>query len=189
MKTLRLVVTYDCIRDYAMCCNKLDDYPPEKVKSVNENFLPQALESYDEIVVTGGEPVMFHSKLIELSKQINLAGCIKSYVNTAMTSIDIDEFNSLCAHFDGVTMTIHDQDALEEFFALVVQINCSWAMHWLYQDTSLRVNIFKDICMSSNDWSLISRFWDVKKDYVWKNYCSLPKHETLLKLEDLWKTK
>lgn len=187
MKTLRLIVTYDCMRDCAMCCNKHNDYLPEKVKSVSENFLPQALDVYDEIVVTGGEPMLFYPELINLSKQIDLATCVDSYVQTTMTSMTIDEFNSLCAHFDGVTMTIHDQEALEEFAVLVTQMNCNWNSHWLYEDASLRVNIFDHIDISTNYWNLFSHFWKLNKDYTWRSVCPLPDHETLLKLEEPWK--
>ena len=49
-KTARVIITYDCPRDCQSCCNKhIGDVPQVKFED---------LLSYEEIVITGGEPML-----------------------------------------------------------------------------------------------------------------------------------
>lgn len=60
-ETARVIVTYRCDRHCPGCCNT----QPQDVKTIH---LIEELKDYEEIVVTGGEPLLEPELLIFLSR-------------------------------------------------------------------------------------------------------------------------
>ena len=79
MKKLRLLVTDKCNRNCEMCCNK--NYNLEALPRFN----PIDIGEYDEIILTGGEPLLLKENLlkyIEILKNINCNIPIYLYTTT-----------------------------------------------------------------------------------------------------------
>jgi hypothetical protein len=166
MKILRLLLFKDCNRNCEGCCNKnwnLDKLPVETDFS-----------SYDEILLTGGEP-MLHPKLVEKTiydiRQQNKKA--KIYMYTADSSMKLG-ISSMLLILDGVTITLHDQCDVLPFIELSDLI----AMFNYRKQKSLRLNIFSGIQM---DYSKI-KGWVIKNNIEWIKNCHLPEHEVFKRL-------
>jgi hypothetical protein len=171
MKKLRLLVTKDCPRDCAMCCNKgydLDSLP------IVDNF------DYDEILITGGEPLSMENigkttTLIRYLKIVDINVNRKIYIYTA----DCDGVVEIISLVDGVTLTLHTQDDAEDF----VFNNDIFFTKSRIEGKSLKLNIFKGVKLPDKiDLSL----WQVKENLVWVKDCPLPTGEEFKKLKTLF---
>jgi hypothetical protein len=171
MKKLRLLVTKDCPRDCAMCCNKgydLDSLP------IVDNF------DYNEILITGGEPLSMKNigKTTTLINYLNIIepkSNRKIYVYTA----DSDGVVEIISIVAGVTLTLHTQEDVYDF----VFNNSNLLRYIKKQNKSMKLNVFKDVKLPDNiDLSL----WQVKKDLVWIKDCPLPTGEEFKRLRTLF---
>lgn len=161
-KKLRLLFTENCNRSCEMCCNKeynLDTLP--KVSHYN----------YDEILITGGEPLLYLDKLVLLIIEIKAKSNAKVYVYTAM--IDY-ELLVLIADVDGITLTLHTQKDVNDFAVFQKTIiRCK-----LYKGKSLRLVIFKGL-----DARILNvDHWDVTDNVEWVNDCPIPTGEDFKRL-------
>jgi MoaA/NifB/PqqE/SkfB family radical SAM enzyme len=161
MKKLRLLFTTVCNRSCEGCCNK--DWQLDKLPTV-QHF------NYEEILITGGEPLLDPSRLKGLIQAIRVVSNANIYIYTALVSHDIYE---ILGYVDGVTITLHNQSDVNNIKPLLsfVKIN-------EIKNKSLRLNIFKGI--NINDLDLTG--WEVKKDIEWIKECPLPKDEEFMKL-------
>ena len=100
-KTVRLIVTEDCPRKCSYCCNKIsDDFKCAKKIKATEFFAT----GYDEIVITGGEPMLVPDRVASIVWQ-----CGKpAYLYTAL-------YNDACREllrsgmFIGISYTLHEK--------------------------------------------------------------------------------
>jgi len=166
---LRLLLTTDCNRDCPGCCNK--DWDLSRLPIVS------SYTGYDEIMITGGEPLLeldkLYSTILHIREQ-NLA--CKIYVYTALQPINIMAIISVLGYIDGLRFTLHEQLDVMPFEELVRII----ALATTYAQTkSLSVNIFRGI--KYNREKLIG--WTIKDNIVWIKDCPLPKGETFMRLE------
>ena len=99
MKKLRLLFTHECNRACKMCSNKYWDV----------NNLPTVEHfNYDEILITGGEPLLFIQRLIGLITAIRVVSDAKIYVYTAWTGFV--DLNNLLKYVDGIALTFHEKN-------------------------------------------------------------------------------
>lgn len=100
-KTLRLIFTSKCNRSCHWCCNKDFDLPN----------LPRPKHfNYDEIFITGGEPLLFLDEVIGFIKAIRLVSKAKVFIYTAYQSaFSSHELLRAIKHSDGITLTLHEQ--------------------------------------------------------------------------------
>jgi hypothetical protein len=165
----RLLVTNECMKNCAGCCNK-DRSTPPIIKRWD----------YDMYLLTGGEPMLFPWKvkiLIDILYQNARAirkPLTKIIVCTALTK----GLHDIADRCDGVTLTIHDGHDRDNFVKW--QANHT---HWLngYKG-SLRLNVFKGFLPP-----LIHGAFHVKPDIEWIPNRPVPRGEDFVRLEEPWR--
>lgn len=167
MKKLRLLFTPNCNRRCEGCCNKdweLDELPEA------EHF------DYDEILITGGEPLLYPEKLIGFLKALNVVSDAKLILYTAMTvhRRKLPLFDVM-PYLDGVTITLHEQNDVDNLKSLLYNIEGLDPLFETnpFENKSLRLNVFKGIDISGLDLS----DWEVKDNMEWIKDCPLPENE------------
>ena len=176
MKTLRLICTYKCDRNCEGCCNKQDNFTPDNVPDFNLSYY-----DYDEIIMTGGEPMLFPDGIRGLA---SIAMCqnpeARMILYTAKTT-PIDEFEHMLRYFDGITLTIHDQADVDDFLRL--HFHLKRIQRWIQDNNkSMRLNIFKGVNVVLQR----GHFWHIKDNIEWIPDCPLPSNESIAKLKYLF---
>jgi len=162
MKKLRLLLFKDCKRNCSGCCNK--DWDLKSLKKV------KSFKGYDEIILTGGEPMLKPAFVIGTALKIRSKTNAKIYMYTANVD-DVVDVLAVLFHIDGVTVTLHEQNDVLSFWYLnkiLLKYNII---------KSFRLNVFKGISLHDVDLSL----WNVKTDIEWIKNCPLPKGEVFKK--------
>ncbi len=178
-KKLRLLVTTRCPNKCPMCCNNSWDF----------NKLPVVDRwNYEEIMVTGGEPLLFMDNLDTLVEEL----CMKAlnynkypniYVYTSYFKEGIDSLKEtiLNPYIAGIVLTLHNKEDAEVFTKLNIALN-----HRCYKgiDKSLRLNLFPDMkALLPKDIDL--SLWQVK-DMEWIENCPVPEGEDFRRIANLW---
>jgi len=171
MKKARLLVTYQCPRSCEGCCNKEWKGPqPEPID-------PEDLKDYDEIIVTGGEPTLFQEQLDMLVTDLVAARLIiYSASPDGVAKLDLEVW-------DGITLTLHDDKAVDEFDARVAEgsLDFSDAIKYDKCNISLRLHVFEGVRQPA-----FTGGWKIKKDLVWIKDCPLPVGEEFFRLHKLF---
>jgi len=180
MKKLRLLVTQLCNRSCAGCCNK----------EWNLNGLPQVMiteeyDKYDEVIITGGEPLLFPDKTVDLAKSIKILNPnIKVYLYTAHIRAFWNTFMRLnktadLAYFDGFHITIHED--VDEFeLDLLEQLQLFDNM---FKDHSMRLQVFPDV---EHRVRIKPAFWKRITFNPWIENCPLPQDEVFAQHYELF---
>lgn len=176
-KKLRLLVTKKCPRDCEGCCNK--DWNLDKLPVVKHY-------NYKEIFITGGEPLDPYTTwgktelLLDYLNHIDVSPARKVYVYTTNTNS-----HNILWKCDGVTLTLHDQQAADEFFSYEYDKFKQTVKTLKYGHNklvSLRLNIFKGIDIPDD---VDLRDWVVKRDIVWIPNCPLPEDEVFMRTKTI----
>ena len=171
-KTLRLLLTRDCNRNCIGCCNNdLDlDSLPEITSFVG----------FNEVIITGGEPMLFPSLIIEWVSKIRTENPgVKLILYTAHTQ-DVWELIFMVGFFDGVTITIHDRGDVCKFNAFINGMNYVYKSKFI-KSKSLRLNVFDGINIDRINREYL-KCWSIKDNVKWIKNCPLPKNETFGKI-------
>jgi len=108
MKTkVRLLFTNDCNRRCKGCCNKNWTGEPPVEMSIEE------VRSFDEIYITGGEPMLYPEALLVLIKMLR-TDSNKIFLYTAMP-YPRNLFISVMQELDGASITLHDDRDVQRF--------------------------------------------------------------------------
>lgn len=164
---LRLLVRPDCNRACPGCCNKqwdLTDLP-----------ICDSFTGYDEIMLTGGEPMMDYAKVIRITQDIRKQDpTVPIFMYTAKTT-PVNELGIALFNLSGVTVTLHKQSDVEPFLKFNEYVK-TWKLH---KKRTLRLNIFKPIVLPAE--ADISH-WITKPDMEWILNCPLPADEVFERL-------
>lgn len=182
-RKLRLLVTTDCPNNCPLCCNNSWDF--DKLPVVKDF-------DYDEVMITGGEPLLYTNRVVELAKAIKTLNPIlypredapKIYVYTSIPSIY--RLRSLMEVVDGVVLTPHSKEDVDKFIKLntILLDYTVFAIKVKDGKLSLRLNLFKNIKdMLPEDIDL--SMWKVK-NMEWIKDCPVPKGEDFRRLPKLW---
>ncbi len=174
-RKLRLLVTSKCPNKCPMCCNNQFDF----------NDIPVVDRwDYDEIMITGGEPLLFPNELDKLISSIrNISkACGKSpkiFIYTACFNMQVLIDGIYIT--DGVVLTPHNPLDVE-YFALINKtlLRNPYPFHL----KSLRLNLFSDmkaLLPEGIDLSL----WNVH-DIKWVKDCPVPEGEDFRRVAKLW---
>lgn len=163
---LRLLVTEECNRACPGCCNKQFD-----LKSLPETVW---FYGYDEIMITGGEPLLDTPRTIAIIAELRAVTLSPIYVYTAKLEPASDVLAVLIMA-DGITVTLHEQDDFTKWQALDDAL-----AHFpdLFSSKSLRLNVFKNVKIPEG--TDLSR-WQVKDGIIWINPCPLPNDEVFMR--------
>lgn len=175
-RRLRLLVTTLCPNQCPLCCNNSWDF--SKLPIVDR-------WNYNEIMFTGGEPLLFPAKLAAFAyavKSISKAegNNPKLYVYTAVCKYG--KILEILNEVDGIVLTPHNISDIEDFVALNTLMNESTA--GLFDGKSMRLNLFPDIKKALPDNIDLSK-WQVK-DMEWIKDCPVPKGEDFRRISELW---
>jgi hypothetical protein len=128
---------------------------------------------YNEIFLTGGEPLLTPNKTILAIENIRHKTNAKLYLYTAKLD-DTFAAMKILELLDGMTVTIHDKNDIRAFkrFDSVIPD---------YFNKSLRLNIFRDVPLFEvcNDWA-------IKSDIVYIDPCPLPENEVFKRYYKSW---
>lgn len=167
-RKLRLVVTAKCHNRCPMCCNNRFDL----------NELPVVDRwDYDEIMLTGGEPMLFPAEVVNLILTIRKAASCKGkdmkvYMYTAVPNAEATLAALVC--LDGIVVTPHTPKDVSEFVKLNDEIYS--------RDKSLRLNLFPEITLPEG---IDLSKWKVK-EMEWIKDCPVPEGEDLRRINQLW---
>lgn len=178
-RKLRLLVTTDCPNHCPMCCNNQFNFDNlERVKDFD----------YDEIIITGGEPLLFYDAVINLIDAIKISNSIlypeekvpKFYIYTSITKVT--PVLAVLPYVDGIVVTPHNKSDVASFEYLNKVVKIFNEYH--SNEISFRLNLFKNIKdMLPKDIDL--SLWHVK-DMEWIKDCPVPKGEDFRRLPQLW---
>lgn len=176
MKKARLIVTYECEKNCAGCCNKdWKGKPPTPLRNIKQ------LVGYDEVLITGGEPLLFPQHILELVYKLRheVLSNAKIYIYTAAVERPATIARSINI-IDGVCLTIHTQKDANVFGKYFY-----WGGACGLLGKSMRLNIFKGVEIAP----YYLNGWQVKRDLEWTKDCPLPADEELFVLENPWTRK
>jgi hypothetical protein len=163
--TLRLLLTKDCNRSCIGCCNKdwdLDSLP------ICEDFF-----GYDEIILTGGEPLLYPMRIFNTISDIRLYNKCPIYLYTAKLD-DVYLVYYLINFLDGITVTLHEKEDIVNFNKLdKLLVN----QHIPF-NKSFRLNVFKEVGEVK---PIIPGIWQIKDNIEWIKDCPLPTNEVFMK--------
>lgn len=157
---LRLLLFEECNRSCEGCCNKdwdLGNLP------VVDSFV-----GYDEIMLTGGEPMLrpdIIKSTIGKIRQENSNAII--YLYTAKVD-NVDDVLGVLKDLDGICITLHNQKDVDILNALISKC------HHKFVGKDMKLNVFSGIDYSSVE---IEHFNIVKDDITWIKNCPLPTGE------------
>jgi organic radical activating enzyme len=143
------------------------------------NSLPveNDFNKYDEIYLTGGEPLLFIKQLLDF--RANLTKPV--FVYTAMVCNYLD-IAILIDVFDGITLTLHDTNDYSDFMFLDAYLN-AYSDKRKLKLKSLRLNVFRGVQTPETD------NWIIKDNIEWIKNSPLPENEVFMRLERLWRLK
>lgn len=170
MNKLRLLVTKECGLNCALCQNKhwdLDALPAITDFSV-----------YDEILLTGGEPMLDGWRTINIINYIRKNSGAKIYMYTAETRVTLDLLSAVSI-LDGIAITIHQHSYIPYFYFFDRSLP---PYQWAYSK-QYRLNIFnREIYeMIERDQNKFFMTWELKKK-KWLKEKVLPADETFGRL-------
>ena len=170
MKTARVIITYDCNRNCIGCCNK--NWKHDKPIHL---FSTEQLKKFDQLIITGGEPLLNPKRLHELLRAFHLFpsgtyGFIDNIVLYTADSLNLLHiFDDIAPYFSGLTLTLHEQEDVESFYIL------NDFLSQKVTNISFRLNIFSNIVFTS---PIDLSIWKIK--YIdWIKDCPLLNNETL----------
>ena len=155
MKVLRLLLFSSCNRTCPGCCNNDWDL----------DALPVATDfrGYDMVILTGGEPMLAPSIVIQTASQIRLQTHAPIILYTAKPA----GLPEVMPYLDGVTVTLHDQRDVVPFMVVARLLR-----------GSRRVNVFAGVKIGPVPG------WKIKRNIEWIEDCPLPEGEVFMRLSD-----
>lgn len=174
-RKLRLLVTSDCPNACPLCCNKQFDI---KDIPVVDNW------NYEEIMITGGEPLLYPNRLEKLCKAIRevteqMGSRPKIYLYTARPEWSSFE-RAVNYYADGIVVAPHSVTDIKYFR----QTNNNLLKHRYgkYLECSLRLKVFPEVrdALPEN-----LKCWKVEHT-EWIENCPLPVGEDFRRVSELW---
>lgn len=166
-RTARVIVTYKCNRNCPGCCNsKL--FNVRKVNNISE------LKDYEEVVLTGGEPMLFADSLLKLIKELRRQNRIqKIFLYTAC--MEMDNYTKILNQLDGITVTLHAEATDNDIR------NLKYMSEKLYGEyLDMRLFIDKRVYDKYDLSNICMKTWDVVRKLQWKEKCEPAENEDLL---------
>lgn len=169
-KTARVIVTLNCNRKCPGCCNI--NLPEHRKVSTDEELM-----GYQEIVITGGEPMMIPGKVLEFINRMWEKGYRgKMYLYTSFWN-GKGISKEILKELDGLTFTFHAECTDEDIIALKNLSNSGILQN---KDFSSRLIIDKRVYERYDLSNINFSRWDVIRRLEWKEKCNPAENEELL---------
>lgn len=166
-KTARVIITYKCNRQCHGCCNS----QPQEIREISNI---ERLAGYEEVVLTGGEPMLNPKELMGFIKKLKKQNKNQRiYLYTAC--MELDEHMKLLNMLDGVTVTLHAEATDEDIRGLKYMSENLWG-----ENVDLRLFIDERVYEKYNLSNIRMSTWDVVRKLKWKEKCEPAEHEDLL---------
>lgn len=175
-KIARVIVTYDCSRNCQKYCN-------QHIKDVPEVHFEDLLE-YEELVITGGEPMLIGPRVVEMIHRLRAAG-YKGLIWLYSADINVNRWPDIAVlkEVSGITYTFHYEYIQKDIMALKRLTEYLSAI-----DTSNMHNrlIIDSRLLNEFNWEDIipgmgSDSWDCIRWLEWKtDECPIPDNEELV---------
>lgn len=168
-KTARVIITSKCDRKCPGCCNSKLDYT--SLAKVIGGIT--ALKDYEEVVITGGEPMINPAQLYTVIKMLRKQNKRqKIYLYTAC--LTMDDHPVILKHLDGITVTVHAEATDEDIR------NLNYMSSNLYdEDLDMRLFIDKRVYDRYDLSNICMKTWDVVRKLEWKEKCDPAENEEL----------
>lgn len=168
-KKLRLLVTSNCPNKCPLCCN--NQFNIEEIPTIDKYDILQ----YDEVEITGGEPMLYPDNLANLTMFLALSAFRKHKLKIYLYTSKIPT-REVLATIDGICYTPHSKKDVEEFIQKHEEIEA-------FNHLSLRLNVFPEVRKFLPD--IISSEWKIKQ-MQWIKDCPVPEGEDFRRLLHLW---
>lgn len=166
-KTARVIVTYRCDRNCPGCCNS----KPHDVRLIVSH---KGLMEYDEIVITGGEPLLEPVALMQFIKKLKRQNRFaKIFLYTART--DADKHKKIIGLLDGMTVTLHAECTDDDIRNLKYMSD-----NLDGEPLDLRLFVDKRVYKKYDLRNINFEAWDIVRKLKWKEECSPADNEDLL---------
>lgn len=171
-KKLRVLVTTKCPNKYPMCCNN----------SWDSSSLPVVDRwNYEEIMITGEEPLIHTNKVAELIRSIRVISEVYVYTSIAAW----DRVRTILAYADGIVLTPHSQSDIDKFVELNNMMQeVKETKSDFIKGKSLRLNLFADMKLLLPEHIDLS-LWNVK-EMEWVKGCPVSQGEDFRRIKELW---
>lgn len=172
-KKLRLLVLTDCPHHCPLCCNRT--YNIDDIQLVNR-------WNYQQIMITGGEPLLHPLRVIELINNIRAITRMQGTYPLIFlyTSVCDSRLEKVLPYLNGVVVTPHNVKDVREFLKTkdsLLHLNEAGQV-------SLRLNLFSNIEGMIPEGTDLSN-WQIKR-IEWVKDCPVPEGEDFRRIKNLW---
>ncbi len=170
MRIARVLVTWDCLRDCDLCCNK---NLPVELRSCRLSDL----RDYDQVLLTGGEPMLYPEKLQEIIRELRSRTPVTKQKIYLYTALYVPALEQLVNLVDGVHFTLHhplrpgDLDGFRRFQNVIGRYRGTYKTFRLYVEPRI-----------SDPVAIIPDRWARVEVKPWMMECPLPEGEELFYL-------
>jgi pyruvate-formate lyase-activating enzyme len=175
MKTARVLITYDCNHNCEYCCNDYD-IVQKSIRVIDDISL---LKDYEEVLITGGEPLFRAEYLVGLLNRLREQNSEqKIYMYTAFHH---KKFAQIYPLIDGVTLTLHKDD--QDISELLLNFQLDMMIDGERKNNRLSIDPDIDIMLL-----IIPMYWKsikIKHWFTWEEQSKvIPPHEDLFYLRE-----
>lgn len=178
MKIARIIVTEKCNRNCHLCCMKMP------FTTSNKKYLNlDTIKNYDQIIITGGEPLLLEDNLIQILRQITWKNFhTPMFLYTAIFNTALIQCYN---YFKGITYTMH-QDSTDKDYLNFERFEWFSIKNRLPETKSIRLAVIsgiKNLIINPKAWSFIKvKQMMTKEELIQKSPTKngLPEGEELL---------
>ncbi len=165
---LRLLLLEDCPRSCKWCANQFWDL---KSLPIEDQF-----DQYDEIMLTGGEPMLEPQLVMDTVKKIKDTSNAKIFLYTAKTDLQtIPALFSVLPYIDGLSVTVLNGGDAQQLYYLNRLLQTSWNTS-IRRDTLFKINVFENF-----NFGFDTSLWKIKHK-KWFKHKHLPENEVFKRL-------
>jgi organic radical activating enzyme len=173
LKKARVIVTLKCNRNCGNCCNKEEVFKQHKVLTNINDLL-----SYDEIIITGGEPILLYVMLANFLHYLRGKYKKPIFLYSALYN-DEREYINILRVVNGLHFTLHNEAKDKEIVELKKLSSLLLRYKDIYKHLSLRLAIDNRLYDKYDFSNIDFSGWSVVKKMKWLVNAPLPKDEEL----------
>lgn len=135
---------------------------------------------FEEVIITGGEPLLFPNRLKHFVSRIPNVSLTTLY--TANPIVSMDAKLKALDYFNRITITIHEEEDIQQLRDLLLA-----GENRNRTQQFLRVHIFDNIKLPEDVLAKLTNYTTTVVNKTWIENCPLPQDEMLFVLKRPWK--